>query len=111
MEKNAFGKNLKLDTYLIIGLNVVRGDFNGRPYHNLSLKCLTPFSEKADSCGINIEVVKLPIVTALNVLNIVCSPDSATASIFGYLLDSTIECQYNKFGQVVGIKILEGGGK
>lgn len=103
-------KHLNPDTFYICGIQIVSGDFNGKKYHNVNIKCQTPFSEKADSIGINVEPVKIPVDKALQLFNIDCELSAVTSSLFGFLLGAVVDFNYNKFGQIVGINILEKGG-
>lgn len=98
------------DTFYIIGVNITKGIYppvTGNPYHNVNLKCIVPFNEKGDSVGDNIENVKIPVPSAIQLFGLDCTPDTITSSMFGHCINKTIRFGYNKFAVPVSYSFVD----
>lgn len=98
------------DTFYIIGCNITKGIYppvTGKPYHNVNLRCIVPFSDNSDSVGDNIESVKIPVSSAIQMFGIDCTPDNISSSLLGFCINKTVRFGYNKFGQPISCSFVD----
>lgn len=95
----------------IVGITHVKGQFQGRDYDNLNFKVTSDFKKDSDSVGVNTDTIKVKTENALYIFNLTCPLDLFTCSLLGHLIGKNCSLSYNKFGQVVGITVIDNSNK
>ena len=100
----------------IVGIVNSKGDYQGNKYHNLVLHVTyKETNERKDCRGLLVDTIKLRFSDLNSLFSMgLADPkdvESMTSENFDYLIGSSIEVAYNKFGGVQSINVLDTSNK